>query len=111
HRDARAHRDAVLVPGRDGRPLLDRLWSAQPGAALARQLWPLRSLRSRIMRFMIMHKNDANTEAGLPPPKEIVQKMGAFIGEHMKAGRFLDGAGLAGSKTRTRLIFREGRST
>ena len=60
------------------------------------------------MRFMIMHKNDANTEAGNPPPKEVVEKMPAFIGEHAKSGRFLDGAGLAGSKSRTRLLFRGG---
>src|SRR5262245_55914859 len=63
------------------------------------------------MRFMIMHKNDPKTEAGEPPPMELVHKMGEFIGEHAKAGRFLDGAGLAGSSTRTRLTFREGRCT
>jgi hypothetical protein len=63
------------------------------------------------MRFMIMHKNDPNTEAGLPPPMELVQKMGEFIGEHAKAGRFVDGAGLAGSQTRTRLTFRNGQCT
>jgi hypothetical protein len=63
------------------------------------------------MRFMIMHKNDPQTEAGQPPPMELVNKMGAFIGEHAKAGRFVDGAGLNGSKTRTRLVFRDGRCT
>jgi hypothetical protein len=63
------------------------------------------------MRFMIMHKNDANTEAGLPPPLELVQKMGAFIGEHAQAGKFIDGAGLAGSSTRTRLSFKNGKCT
>jgi hypothetical protein len=63
------------------------------------------------MRFMIMHKNDANTEAGKPPTMEIVNKMGAFIGGHAQAGRLLDGAGLAGSKTRTRLVFRGGQCT
>jgi len=63
------------------------------------------------MRFMIMHKNDANTEAGKPPPMEIVDKMGAFVGEHAKAGRFIDGAGLGASKTRTRLVFRNGQCT
>jgi hypothetical protein len=63
------------------------------------------------MRFMMMHKNDPNTEAGLPPPMELVQKMGAFIGEHVPAGRFVDGAGLAGSATRTRLVFRGGQCT
>jgi hypothetical protein len=41
------------------------------------------------MRFMIMHKNDPHTEDG----------------------RFLDGAGLNGSSTRTRLTFRDGRCT
>jgi hypothetical protein len=63
------------------------------------------------MRFMIMHKNDSNSEAGKPPPKELVEKMGAFIGEHARSGRFIDGAGLGASKTRTRLVFREGRCT
>jgi hypothetical protein len=63
------------------------------------------------MHMMIMHKNDPRTEAGQPPPMELVTKMGAFIGGHAKAGRLIDGAGLSGSKTRTRLVFRDGRST
>jgi hypothetical protein len=63
------------------------------------------------MRFMIMHKNDPHTEAGHPPSMELVHQMGAFIGEYAKSGRFVDGAGLAGSKTRTRLVFRNGRCT
>ena len=63
------------------------------------------------MRFMIMHKNDPQTEAGQPPPMDIVHKMGAFIGEYASTGRFIDGAGLAGSKTRTRLVFRNGKCT
>jgi hypothetical protein len=60
------------------------------------------------MRFMFMHKNDPSTEAGLPPPMEIVHEMSAFVGEHARAGRFIDGAGLGGSKVRTRLVFRNG---
>jgi hypothetical protein len=63
------------------------------------------------MRFMLMHKNDPDTEAGKPPPLEIVHEMGTFIGEHAKAGRLVDGAGLGGSKTRTRLTFRNGQCT
>jgi hypothetical protein len=63
------------------------------------------------MRFMIMHKNDPKTEAGEPPPMELVTKMGELIGEYAKTGRFLDGAGLGASKTRTRLVFRGGRCT
>jgi hypothetical protein len=60
------------------------------------------------MRFMVMHKNDPHTEAGKRPPMELVNKMGAFIGEYANAGKFLDGAGLNGSSTRTRLVFRGG---
>lgn len=63
------------------------------------------------MRFMIMHKNDPSTEAGNPPPMELVHKMGAFIGEYAQTGRFIDGAGLGASKTRTRLVFRNGQCT
>jgi hypothetical protein len=63
------------------------------------------------MRFMIMHKNDPQTEAGQPPPPELVSKMGEFIGEYAQSGRFVDGAGLSGSKHRTRLVFRNGRCT
>lgn len=63
------------------------------------------------MRFMMMHKNDPHTEAGEPPPMELVERMGQFIGEHVQAGAFIDGAGLAGSKTRTRLTFRDGKCT
>lgn len=63
------------------------------------------------MRFMIMHKNDPQTEAGQPPPMELVQKMGEFIGEYARTGRFLDGAGLKASRMRTRLVFRGGKAT
>ncbi len=63
------------------------------------------------MRFMIMHKNDPSSEAGKPPSRKIVDEMGAFIGGHAQAGRLVDGAGLSGSKTRTRLVFRDGQCT
>jgi hypothetical protein len=63
------------------------------------------------MRFMIMHKNDPKTECGEKPPMELVHKMGALIGEYAKTGRYVDGAGLSGSQTRTRLVFRDGRAT
>src|SRR6476659_2498821 len=63
------------------------------------------------MRFMIMHKHDPNTEAGIPPTMETITKMGEFIGEYAQSGRFIDGAGLGATKTRTRLVFREGRAT
>jgi hypothetical protein len=63
------------------------------------------------MRFMIMHKNDPRTEAGLPPPIELVHEMGAFIGEYAAKGQMIDGAGLGASKTRTRLVFKNGQCT
>jgi hypothetical protein len=63
------------------------------------------------MRYILMHKNDPQTEAGARPPPELIAKMGAFIGEYAQRGVFLDGAGLGASTTRTRLTFREGRST
>lgn len=63
------------------------------------------------MRFMTMHKNDPKTEAGEMPPKELIAEMGALIGEYASTGRLLDGAGLSGSKSRTRMVFRSGQST
>jgi hypothetical protein len=42
---------------------------------------------------------------------ELVHQMGAFIGEYAQTGRFIDGAGLSGSRTRSRLVFRDGRCT
>lgn len=60
------------------------------------------------MRFLVMHKNDPQTEAGVPPPMELVHKMGEYVGAHAKAGRLVDGAGLSGSKNRTRLTFKNG---
>lgn len=63
------------------------------------------------MRFILMHKNDPHTEAGRMPAKEATEQMGAFIGEQAQAGKFLDGQGLLGSSTRTRLVFREARAT
>ena len=63
------------------------------------------------MRYMVMHKHDAHTEAGEPPPPELVAQMGAFIGEHARKGQFLDGEGLGASATRTRLTFRGGKAT
>jgi hypothetical protein len=60
------------------------------------------------MRFIMMHKHDSHTEAGELPPPELVAQMGAFIGEYARAGKFVDGAGLGATKTRTRLTFKNG---
>jgi hypothetical protein len=63
------------------------------------------------MRYMVMHKHDEDTEAGVPPPPELVEQMGAFIGEHVQRGTFLGGEGLGASSQRTRITFRDGAST
>jgi hypothetical protein len=63
------------------------------------------------MRFMIMHKHDPKTEAGIPPPPGLIQEMGEFIGGFAKTGRLIDGAGLGATKHRTRLTFQGGEAT
>jgi hypothetical protein len=52
---------------------------------------------------MVMHKVDANMEAGGPPSQEIVQKMGALVQESLKNKVFINGAGLHRSAQRARL--------
>ena len=54
---------------------------------------------------------EENTYSGEQAMMDLVHKMGAFVGEHAEAGRFIDGAGLGASKTRTRLVFRNGQCT
>src|SRR5262245_14434140 len=63
------------------------------------------------MRFMVMHKVDAKMEAGGPPDKEIIRGMGKLVGEGLKSGVFLDGAGLHRSAQRVRLRARGGETT
>ena len=63
------------------------------------------------MRFMVMHKVDARMEAGGPPPQDIIQGMGAYVGNAIKAGVFKDGAGLHPSSQRVRVTFAAGKRT
>jgi hypothetical protein len=46
------------------------------------------------MRFMIIVKATADSEAGLMPPPALLAQMGAFHEELARAGVLLDGAGL-----------------
>jgi hypothetical protein len=55
------------------------------------------------MRFIVMHKVDANLEDGGPPPKGIVEDMGKLVGKNLKAGIFVDGAGLHRGALRARV--------
>lgn len=63
------------------------------------------------MRFMVMHKVDAQMESGAPPPAGIIQNMGKFIGEALQSKVFVDGAGLHRSATRLRVSFDGDRRT
>jgi hypothetical protein len=58
-----------------------------------------------------MHKVDAKMEAGEKPSQEIIQKMGQFVGRHLKSGIFKDGAGLHRSAARARVTFAGGKPT
>jgi hypothetical protein len=55
------------------------------------------------MRFMVMHKVDANMEAGGPPPAQVIEQMGALVQESLKNGVFISGAGLHPSAKRVRV--------
>jgi len=62
------------------------------------------------MRFIVMHKLDKHSEAGLPPTKELMVAVGKLIAEGAASGVFLSGEGLQPSSTRTRLNFSSGPS-
>lgn len=46
------------------------------------------------MRFIVMHKVNGTEKADAPPPKTLVDAMGALIGQSMRDGVFQNGAGL-----------------
>ena len=49
------------------------------------------------MRFMIIVKATADSEAGIMPPASLLAQMGSFHEELARAGVLLDGAGLKAS--------------
>jgi hypothetical protein len=63
------------------------------------------------MLFMVMHKINAEIDAGGPPRKGLVEAMGQLIGETRQAGKFRDGAGLKGRKERVRVKLSGGERT
>ena len=46
------------------------------------------------MRFMMIHKANANTESMGPPPPELMAALGQLIGEFMAAGKLVSSEGL-----------------
>jgi hypothetical protein len=61
------------------------------------------------MRYIVMHKVDLNMEEGAPPDRELVKNMGRLVGESLRKGIFVDGAGLHRSARRVRLRCKGGR--
>ena len=60
------------------------------------------------MKFMVMHKHDRQSEAGIAPPPEFVGKMGGLVGGMAQSGKLLDGDGRGASVKRSRVTFQDG---
>jgi hypothetical protein len=60
------------------------------------------------MRFMILVKATADSEAGKMPPESLLAEMGAFHEELHKAGVLVDGAGLQASSKGWRIRYGSG---
>jgi hypothetical protein len=63
------------------------------------------------MRFMILHRTSSHWEGGAIPSPELVARVGALIGELVKAGVFGAGEGLRPSSEGVRLRFSGGTRT
>ena len=61
------------------------------------------------MRFMIIRKADADTEAGVQPSRELAETMMAYHEEMAKHLKILDGNGLQPSARGARLKWRDGK--
>lgn len=63
------------------------------------------------MRFMIIRKADADTEAGMMPSQELITAMAAYNQEMVNAGVMLSGDGLRPSVNGARVSFSGGKPT
>jgi hypothetical protein len=63
------------------------------------------------MRFMIIRKADADTEAGVLPTEQQIADMMAYNERLVQAGVMLDGQGLQPSATGMKVSFRDGTPT
>ncbi len=63
------------------------------------------------MRFMVLVKATAASEAGAMPTEEMLNAMGRFNEEMVKAGVMLDGNGLQASSKGARITFSGGKQT
>jgi hypothetical protein len=60
------------------------------------------------MRVMLLHKVNAETEAGIIPPASLIAAVGAMVGAMKEANILRDGAGLRPSALGVRLTFARG---
>ena len=63
------------------------------------------------MRFMIIRKAAADTEAGVMPTQDLAEAMMAYNEELVRAGVMLDGHGLHPTSNAVRVSFRDGTPT
>jgi len=63
------------------------------------------------MRFMVLVKADKQSEAGALPDKKILEAMGKYNEELVKAGVMLAGEGLHASSKGARVRFQDGKTT
>ena len=63
------------------------------------------------MRFMVIVKEDEQSEAGILPPPELFEQMGKYNEELVKAGIMLAGEGLTPSSEGVRIRFEGDRRT
>jgi hypothetical protein len=63
------------------------------------------------MRFVMMVKANKDTEAGVMPSRELMEAMGKFNEEMVKAGVMLMGEGLQASSKGARVRFSKGKPT
>ena len=61
------------------------------------------------MRFLGLLKGDKDSEAGTPPTKEFMEKMGKFMEEITKAGVLIDTGGLRPSSQGARVRLSDGK--
>jgi len=63
------------------------------------------------MRFMIIRKADAETEAGVMPSAQLVADMMAYNEQMIRAGVMVAGDGLRPSRDGARISFKDGKPT
>jgi hypothetical protein len=63
------------------------------------------------MQFLIMHRTNAHWESGAIPTRELIERVGAMIGELAQTGKLVAGEGLRPSSQGVRLRFAGGTPT